>query len=75
MMEKKDVLECCRSWNKPLNDVDDFLQSWLTHDNAQALYDRNLFDFVAQWESDQQQPLLNEEGWTMNNNPCSTRKK
>ena len=35
-MEKKDVLECCRSWNKPLNDVDDFLQSRLTHKDAQV---------------------------------------
>mgnify|MGYP001796064914 CR=1 FL=1 len=37
--------------------------SLLNETYDQALYDRNLFDFMAQWEGDQQQqqPLLNEE--------------
>ena len=38
-MEKKDVLECIRSWNIPLNDIDDFLQAWLTQDPAQDRLD------------------------------------
>ena len=54
-MEKKDVLECCRSWNTPLNDVDDFLQSWLTNDNAQERLDlyyqlRQLGEDYSYWD-------------------------
>ena len=50
MTKKKDVLECCRSWNTPLNEVDNFLQAWLTHDHSQDRLD--VYYQLRQWGED-----------------------
>ena len=47
MEEKKSVLECCRSWNKALNDVDDFLQQWFAYKEAQEWLD--IYYPLRQW--------------------------
>ena len=50
MEKKKDVLECYRSWNKELNDIDDFLQQWFAHEEAQGRLD--IYYQLRQWGED-----------------------